>query len=76
MKTSLIKYLASICLLLFTAVSPLLAQSPEMADGMRQSGKIYVVVAVIAIIFAGILYFLFVLERRIKKMEDEANGNS
>lgn len=41
----------------------------EMADGMRQSGKIYVVVGVIVIIFIGIILFLLSLEKRLKKLE-------
>lgn len=42
----------------------------EMADGMRASGKIYVVVAVLAIIFIGLLVFLFNIDRRLKKIEN------
>lgn len=43
--------------------------SVEMADTLRQSGKIYVVVASVAIIFIGIVLFLFRLERRIQQLE-------
>lgn len=49
------------------------AQSPEMADVMRSNGKIYVVVAILVAIFLGIVLYLFVLERRVKKMEDHLN---
>ncbi len=50
-----------------------LAQTaPEMATGLRQSGKIYVVVLVLATIFAGIIAFLIYLERRIARIEREA----
>lgn len=49
------------------------AQSPEMADVMRSNGKIYVVVAILVAIFIGIVLYLFVLERRVKKMEDHLN---
>lgn len=41
----------------------------EMADALRGSGKIYVVVAVIAVIFLGLIIYLFTLDRRIKKIE-------
>jgi hypothetical protein len=58
---------------LFLLASPaiLYAQNhtPAMADLMRSNGKIYVVVLVLATIFAGIIAFLIHLERRIKKME-------
>lgn len=55
-------------ILLFVAM-PALSQAQDMADGMRANGKIYVVVSVLATIFAGIFFFLIYLERKIKKME-------
>jgi hypothetical protein len=42
---------------------------PEMADTLRSSGKIYVVILVICIIFAGLAIFLFSIDRRLKKIE-------
>jgi CcmD family protein len=41
----------------------------EMADTMRSSGKIYVVIATIAIIFVGLAIYLFTIDRRLKKLE-------
>ena len=46
-------------------------QQPEMADQMRSNGKIYVVVTIIAIIFIGIVTYLFKLDRKITKLEKE-----
>jgi CcmD family protein len=43
----------------------------EMADGLYQSGKIYVVVTVLAIIFVGIASYLIMLDRKISKLEKE-----
>lgn len=43
----------------------------EMADAMRSNGKIYVVVAVLATIFAGIFAYLVYLDRKISKAERE-----
>lgn len=43
----------------------------EMAEGLRSSGKIYVVVASIAVIFFGIVFYLFSLDRRLSKLEKE-----
>jgi cytochrome bd-type quinol oxidase subunit 2 len=43
----------------------------EMADTMRQNGKIYVVVAVILTIFAGIIIYLVRLDRKITRLEKE-----
>ncbi len=42
---------------------------PEMADAMRTDGKIYVVVLVLATIFAGIIAYLVRIERKINKIE-------
>lgn len=41
----------------------------NMADTMRSSGKIYVVVAVILTIFAGIIIYLIRLDRKISRIE-------
>jgi CcmD family protein len=43
----------------------------DMADAMRSSGKIYVVIATISIIFVGLAIFLFSIDRRLKKIEKE-----
>ncbi|MDQ2769332.1 MAG: CcmD family protein [Bacteroidota bacterium] len=51
------------------------AQTPEaapaMADDLRASGKIYVVVAVVAIIVAGLLAYLISLDRKVSRLEKE-----
>ncbi|HEY9533846.1 MAG TPA: CcmD family protein [Mucilaginibacter sp.] len=50
------------------------AQQPnqvEMADAFRSSGKIYVVIATIVIIFIGLAIYLFSIDRRLKKLEKE-----
>ncbi len=41
----------------------------EMADIMRENGKIYVVVAVISVILTGLLFALISIDRRLKRME-------
>ncbi|MBU2916064.1 CcmD family protein [Reichenbachiella agariperforans] len=46
-------------------------QRVEMADTMRQSGKIYVVVAVVMTIFAGMVIYLVRLDKKVTKLEDE-----
>jgi CcmD family protein len=43
----------------------------EMADKMRSSGMIYVVIATISIIFIGLAIYLFAMDRRLKKIEKE-----
>lgn len=46
-------------------------ESVEMADAMRSNGKIYVVVAVVVTILAGILFYLINTEKKLKRLEDE-----
>jgi len=52
----------------------LLAQS-ENVDFMRSIGKIYVVVAVIVISFIGMVAFLFYMEKRLTKLENQINDH-
>jgi ABC-type amino acid transport system permease subunit len=60
-------------ILTFLAQLSLLAQSRnngiEMADTMRANGKIYIVVAVMLAIFAGLIMYLVRLDRKIAKLE-------
>ncbi|TAH00566.1 MAG: CcmD family protein [Sphingobacteriales bacterium] len=61
------KILAAIfCLFLTLNV---IAQPVEMADVLRSSGKIYVVVGTIAIIFVGLAGYLFMLDKRVSRLE-------
>lgn len=41
-----------------------------MADGLRSEGKIYVVVAIILIVLTGLFVYLFLMDRKVKKLED------
>lgn len=68
-KPQLFKTIAFLQLLLLSSVMH--AQSAEMADVMRSNGKIYVVVAVIAIIFTGIVIYLISIDRKVGKIENE-----
>ena len=55
---------------------PLLAFSQndvEMADTFRNEGKIYVVIAVIAVIFIGLVVYLISIDRKVSKMEKKLN---
>ena len=42
----------------------------EMADSMRSEGKIYVVVGIIVIILTGLVVYLFMLDRKVRKLEN------
>jgi CcmD family protein len=48
-----------------------MAQEVEMADQLRQDGKIWVVVAVIGAVFVGIIGYLIRLDSKIGKLEKE-----
>ncbi|MCD6012683.1 MAG: hypothetical protein K0Q79_2545 [Flavipsychrobacter sp.] len=65
-----------VTIILLLLVTPLLATAEtEMADTMRSNGKIYVVVTVLAVIFAGIFAYLVYLDRKISRLEKEKNHN-
>lgn len=64
---------------LFTLInSSVFAQETnvEMADTMRNNGKIYVVVAVVVTIFAGITLYLINAEKKINRLANEINSDS
>lgn len=45
------------------------AQNAEMADTFRSEGKIYVVVAIILIVLTGLILYLFLMDRKMNKLE-------
>jgi uncharacterized membrane protein len=45
--------------------------SMEMADLLHQNGKIYLVVFVLVTIFAGIIFLLVRIERKLNKLEKQ-----
>ena len=61
------KSLATIFLLLITTT--IASAQTEMADTLRSNGKIYVVVMVLATIFAGIFAYLVYIDRKISRLE-------
>lgn len=64
--------IAALLMLVVTATSALAQASPTpMADLMRSEGRIYVVIAVILTILAGLLIYLIRLDRKISKLEKE-----
>ncbi len=65
----------AILILLFAGISKTLnAQIVNTGDKLMQDGKIYAVIAVATVILSGIFLFLFYLERKIKKLEEEVNN--
>lgn len=67
MKKFLILTLLSLCSLAAHAQ----AAEVEMADTMRGNGKIYVVVGIILIVLLGFIAYLFMLDRKLSRLEKE-----
>jgi len=57
--------------LLFSVAAFAQGADTAMADTMRSNGKIYVVVAVVLTILAGLILYVVRIERKIKKLEKE-----
>ena len=65
----------AILILLFVTVSKTLsAQTASTADKLLEHGKLNAVIAVVAVILLGIFAFLFYLEKKIKKLEQEVKN--
>lgn len=65
----------AILILLFVTVSKTLsAQATSTADKLIEHGKLNAVIAVVAVILLGIFAFLFYLEKKIKKLEQEVKN--
>jgi len=69
------KKLLSILALTISFLTSFAQDAPEMADGMRSNGKIYVVVGVILIVLTGLFIYLFSIERKVKKLEQKLEDN-
>jgi hypothetical protein len=63
------KILSILFFTLLTFTSGAQSTAPAMADAMREDGKIYVVIGVIAVIFVSIILFLVFIERKIARLE-------
>lgn len=64
--------LVLICVSLISQAQELLSVSePQMADRLREDGKIYVVISVIGVIFLCLVAFLIYVERKVKRLEEK-----
>ena len=63
--------------LLFICLSSSLmaGETIDMADTFRAEGKIYVVVAILSIVFAGIVMYLIRLDRKLSRLEKEQSNS-
>ena len=70
------KYRLSVLFLSMAFPMISMAQEVEMADGLRQSGKIYVVVVVLSIILLGLFGFLWYLDKKVSGIEKKSAKNA
>ncbi len=72
----MIKRTALVC---FSILAFLLVQAQdstvEMADAMRENGKIYVVVAVVLTILIGLFLYLIRLDKKISDIEKNSSND-
>ena len=75
----MIRYLPSIFVLSLTLLSSVMcaqsAAAPE-PDFLRSIGKIYVVVAVIVVVFLGLAFYLWRLDRRLTEIENQIDDHA
>lgn len=68
MSATIIRVVPFLAVFLFSST---IAVAQQETDFMRSMGKMYVVVAVIAVIFLGIVLFLVHLDRKLTKLENQ-----
>ena len=64
MRKTLISLIFTLCHISLFAQSEV-----EMADTLRSEGKIYVVVAIMLVIFFGLIGYLVLMDRKISRLE-------
>jgi len=69
------KLISLTLLLLLTTTTFAQNTEPQMADTMRSDGKIYVVVLVLSVVFACLATYLIIIDRKLKKLEDNSTKN-
>lgn len=65
----MISRLAVMMLCMFLSFIASAQEKVQMADEMRNNGKIYVVVAVSLTILAGLFFYLIILDKKISRFE-------
>ncbi|HLF34194.1 MAG TPA: CcmD family protein [Cyclobacteriaceae bacterium] len=76
MMTRITLFLQMLLLIPGLAMAQTAGQEVEMADLLRSSGKIYVVVTVLTIIMTGLLIYLVSLDRKLSKLEKKLTEKS
>ena len=70
------KVFLAVIIIAFICSSAIAQESVEMADVMRSNGKIYVVVAVAAVVLFGLIGYLISIDRKLSKIEKEIESKS
>lgn len=73
MKTMNCKFLWSLLALILPVCLMAQSSEPQMADTFRSEGKIYVVIAVLSIIFVCLIAYLIYIDIKVKKLEKSKN---
>lgn len=63
------KILAALLITLSFGFPAYAQEEVQMADTMRSNGKIFVVLAIVLIILAGLFWYLFLVDRKISRLE-------
>ncbi len=66
-----LKKILLLFVLLLTTIISFAQEKTEMADTMRSNGRIYVVVAVVTTILAGLILYMVRLDRKMTRLEKE-----
>ena len=74
MNNKIILFIASL-LIPFLGKAQEINSEPQMADTFRSEGKIYVVIAVLSIIFICLIAYLIYIDIKLKKLENK-NSNT
>lgn len=64
-------FLLFVCLTFISSFSFAQQDKVEMADSLRESGKIYVVVVVLLIVLLGLIALLINIDRKLSKLEKQ-----
>lgn len=67
--SKVIRVLSAVFLMLVAQFVAHAQNEVDMADTMRSNGKIFVIVAIILIVLAGLILYLFLLDRKISRLE-------
>ena len=66
-----LKKIVLLLVLLVASIITFAQEKTEMADTMRSNGRIYVVVAVVTTILAGLILYMVRLDRKMTRLEKE-----